>query len=409
MPGGEEAGPGAGAAGAGAEEEPGALVPAPGEHPGHLELQPRAAACGRLRCSRGGHGQWHRLPGACGRQQRLPSRHHRGPQRRRCVAGFGDASVPGPLGGDAAPGQADRPSLPRPRPPLADALLQRHGHLAERMAGSRTHHPPHQGAVPRSRQDAGAWLLELIPHWTGDVASLQLHVALYGSLECTGPVLCETTALADGATLLDVPNPKVWSPEAPFLYGLQFQLREGSKVLDEVNSYTALRLVSLKGDTICLNNSPIYLRLVLDQGYYPDGLWTAPDVASLRRDIVLAQTLGFNGARLHQKVFEPLFFKAADELGYLVFAEYPDWNGGQSRRWEVPDQYMEVVRQEWPKLVQDLHNHPCIVAWGLFNEFGPKHGWEHHSGAGGGFWSRYEPKVRDEMISRHVNFVKETW
>ena len=139
-------------------------------------------------------------------------------------------------------------------------------------------------------------------------------------------------------------------------------------------SYAALRTIHIHKDQILLNGEAQYLRLVLDQGYYPEGLWTAPSVEALRRDIELAREIGFNGARLHQKVFEPLYFSLADELGFMVFCEFPDWNGGCSNRWEVSDEYQDLLTSEWKRTVKDLHNHPSICCWGPFNEFGPKNG-----------------------------------
>jgi len=121
----------------------------------------------------------------------------------------------------------------------------------------------------------------------------------------------------------------------------------------------------------------------------------------------LAKRLGFNGARLHQKVFEPRYFFHADQLGFLTFAEYPDWAGGQTQRWEVSKEYEDVVRAEWDTIVKQLHNHPSIIAWGPFNEYGPKDGWEYNRGAGGGFKNRYTAEVRSKKIRRHCDFVRD--
>ena len=206
---------------------------------------------------------------------------------------------------------------------------------------------------------------------------------------------------------------ELWSPEHPHLYGLQVLLRRGNQhnadvETDKVKSYAALRSFQISGDTFCVNGRPTFLRLVLDQGYYPDGLWTAPTLNALREDIVLAMRLGFNGARLHQKVFEAQYFALADELGFLVFCEYPDWNGGLSNRWEVSKQYQDYVKTEWERIVQQLHNHPSIMAWGLFNEFGPKNGWDRHHGPGGGFKNRYSAAECEAKIRKHSDFVRAT-
>lgn len=131
------------------------------------------------------------------------------------------------------------------------------------------------------------------------------------------------------------------SVEKPFLYRLHMTWGE-----DEVWSYTALRSVRVEKEKILLNGEPIFLRLVLDQGYDPEGLWTAPSSEALKKDILKAKELGFNGARLHQKVFEPLYFSHADALGFLVFSEYPDWVGGASGRWVVSEEYKSYLKAE---------------------------------------------------------------
>lgn len=104
---------------------------------------------------------------------------------------------------------------------------------------------------------------------------------------------------------------RLWSPADPYLYRLLIQLRgPAGRVIDEANSYAGLRSVAVAGTAVLLNGEPVFQRLVLDQGWYPDGLMTAPSDEALVRDIQLAQAAGFNGARLHQKAFEeryPLF------------------------------------------------------------------------------------------------------
>ena len=95
--------------------------------------------------------------------------------------------------------------------------------------------------------------------------------------------------------------------------------------VDAVSSYGALREVTLRDGRFFINGSSVYLRFVLDQGFYPDGVWTAPSDEALRRDIELAMAVGFNGARLHQKVFEDRFHYWADRLGYLTWSEWPSW------------------------------------------------------------------------------------
>ena len=112
------------------------------------------------------------------------------------------------------------------------------------------------------------------------------------------------TAVNDNPCIIAVKNPKAWSPERPFLYDLVFEvLGDKSKVLDTVKSYVGIRKIHTEGNRILLNNKPIYLRLVLDQGFYPDGIWTAPSDAALKRDIELSMKAGFNGRPFASKSF----------------------------------------------------------------------------------------------------------
>ena len=157
---------------------------------------------------------------------------------------------------------------------------------------------------------------------------------------------------------------KTWSPEDPFLYDVELNVYDKSgKLVDQVNSYAGMRKVHVEGNTYYLNNEPYYLRLVLDQGFYPDGIWTAPSDEALRNDIELSKAAGFNGARLHQKVFEERFHYWADKLGYLTWGEAPSWGGNMNNpltgRNFIP---------EWETVVVRDRNHPSIIAWTPFNE-----------------------------------------
>lgn len=164
--------------------------------------------------------------------------------------------------------------------------------------------------------------------------------------------------------LLPVKNPKLWSPEDPFLYDIELNVKDAAgKVIDHVTSYAGMRKIHIEGNRLLLNNRPIYLRTVLDQGYYPTGVWTAPSDADLRRDIELSLRAGFNGARLHQKVFEERFLYWADKLGYLVSCE--------SASWGVDMQNPTAARNfltEWEEIVVRDRNHPAIIMWTPFNE-----------------------------------------
>lgn len=160
-----------------------------------------------------------------------------------------------------------------------------------------------------------------------------------------------------------------WSPADPHLYGLRLELLDGDgAVVDAAESYAGLRAVGIRGRAVTLNGRSVFQRLVLDQGWYPDGLMTAPSEEALVRDIELALAAGFNGARLHQKVFEERFLYHADRLGYLVWGEFGDWGcevGGSSGDNQQPD--ASYVSQ-WLEAVERDYSHPSIVGWCPLNE-----------------------------------------
>jgi beta-galactosidase/beta-glucuronidase len=174
-----------------------------------------------------------------------------------------------------------------------------------------------------------------------------------------------TGSASNGATLvLPVDNPILWSPQDPHLYDIDLEVVDADgATIDSVNSYAGLRKIHIEGNKVFLNNEPVYQRLVLDQGFYPDGLWTAPSDDALKRDIELSMACGFNGARLHQKIFEERFHYWADKLGYLTWAESASW-GGDMNKIETARNFIS----EWEELVVRDRNHPSIIAWTPFNE-----------------------------------------
>ena len=138
---------------------------------------------------------------------------------------------------------------------------------------------------------------------------------------------------------------------------------------DEISSYFGLRDIRLDGMKFLINSKSVFQRLVLDQGFYPDGIYTAPDDEAMIKDIKLSQALGFNGARLHQKVFEPRFLYHCDRLGYIVWGEYANWGLDYSSPLSVP-----VFLSEWTEAVERDFNHPSIIGWCPFNETWNYHG-----------------------------------
>ncbi|QGN33908.1 glycoside hydrolase family 2 protein [Microlunatus sp. Gsoil 973] len=172
-------------------------------------------------------------------------------------------------------------------------------------------------------------------------------------------------------TQLTVPTDRVrpWSPEDPHLYDVTVELRDADgQVVDTVASYAGLRSVSLDGKQIKINGKPVFQRLVLDQGYWPESLMTAPSDAALVRDIELSLAAGFNGARLHQKVFEERFYYHADRLGYLVWGEFGDWGVGGYGPADDHQQPTQSMITQWLEVVDRDYNHPSLVGWCPTNE-----------------------------------------
>ena len=178
-------------------------------------------------------------------------------------------------------------------------------------------------------------------------------------------VASQSGKVASGSIFtLPIKKAKLWSPESPFLYDVEFILKDAEgNVVDKVASYFGMRKIHTEGNKVYLNNEPYFQRLVLDQGFYPDGIWTAPSDAALKQDIELSMQAGFNGARLHQKVFEERFYYWADKLGYLTWGEAPSW-GLDANAVEAARNFIT----EWRNLVVRDINHPSIVTWTPFNE-----------------------------------------
>ncbi len=174
-----------------------------------------------------------------------------------------------------------------------------------------------------------------------------------------------TVACSNHACIvLPLKKMKLWSPEDPFLYDVDFHVKDaGGNVLDHVKSYAGMRKIHISDGKVYLNNREYFQRLVLDQGFYPDGIWTAPSDEALRHDIELAKAAGFNGARLHQKVFEERYFYWADRLGYLTWGEGPSY--GMNVNNEIA---ARNFLSEWLEIVVRDRNHPSLVTWTPFNE-----------------------------------------
>jgi len=185
------------------------------------------------------------------------------------------------------------------------------------------------------------------------------------------------TAVATGRLVITIPYAKLWSPESPHLYDLRISLYDGETLLDEVTSYVGLRGITLRDSKIVINGRPTYLKMVLDQGYWPESYLTAPSDEALQTDIGWIKALGFNGARKHQKIEDPRWLYWCDRLGLLVWEEMPN-----AREWSSRSE--ELLKAEWQRAVRRDMNHPCIVAWVPVNEsmgfpgLGHEHAGQYH-------------------------------
>ncbi|HHV60563.1 MAG TPA: beta-galactosidase [Clostridiaceae bacterium] len=155
----------------------------------------------------------------------------------------------------------------------------------------------------------------------------------------------------------------LWQPGSPCLYDLKIELLKEEKCVDSITGYFGLRTVTLDKNAILINGKPVFQRLVLDQGFYPDGIYTAPTEDDLKKDIEISMGLGFNGARLHEKMFEPRFLYWSDKLGYLVWGEHANWGLDITT-----PAGLENFLPEWLEGIKRDFNHPSIVGWCPFNE-----------------------------------------
>lgn len=189
-----------------------------------------------------------------------------------------------------------------------------------------------------------------------------LQIALYDGKK---KIVQKTVKCTNGSPIiLPVKDMKLWSPENPHLYDIIYCVRNAAgEVIDEVKSYAGMRKIHITDGLVYLNNEPYFQRLVLNQGYYPEGLWTAPTDEDLKNDILLSKAAGFNGARLHQKVFDERFHYWADKLGLITWGESPNW--GMNLKNEVASRNFI---SEWTEVVTRDRNHPSIITWVPFNQ-----------------------------------------
>ncbi len=157
---------------------------------------------------------------------------------------------------------------------------------------------------------------------------------------------------------LDLAEKHLWEVGKGGLYELTLTFGD-----DVVTSFFGLREVKLTENAVEINGEPVFQRLILDQGFYPDGIYTAPTKEALKNDIILSMKAGFNGARLHQKVFEPLFLHYCDELGYIVWGEHGNWGLDWSKFDSIRYFLLEIEEE-----IERDFNHPALIGWCPYNE-----------------------------------------
>ena len=231
--------------------------------------------------------------------------------------------------------------------------------------------------VPETRIDSLCWTSNLERWEIGMDAAIQGHsgrkltlavklmrehiVLATDTYEVLSHEVHRRIALSDPG-IDDYRNDLLWSPSSPTLIDAVLELRdEDGTIIDQVDSYTALRTVGVQGDKFVLNGRPLVLRLVLDQGYWLDSGPTAPNDQALVHDVLLAKVLGFNGVRKHQKIECQRYLYWADRMGLLVWEEMPS-------AYRYTTGSIERLTSEWTQVIRRDRSHPCIIVWVPFNE-----------------------------------------
>jgi len=206
------------------------------------------------------------------------------------------------------------------------------------------------------------------------------EIEFHATVQRARRTVASAAAVAQGpraTALIAVPDPRLWSPGDPQLYDVTFELRRGAAVLDRVSSYFGFRSVTAESDRVLLNGRPTILKMVLDQGYWPQSTLTPPSDAAIQYDIRMTREMGFNGARKHQKLEDPRFLYWADHMGLLVSSE-------MANAYLFDPEYAAQFTREWAESVERDYNHPSIVIWVPINES----------------WGT--PNLRDERQQQHL-------
>ena len=261
----------------------------------------------------------------------------------------------------------------------------------------RSHFPPTDRSIPRGKQywepkskdifytrTSGIWQpvwmeavgasylerVKITPALDGTVrlewaiARPQADLEVSAAASFDGRPAASATGRANGTramALLSISEPQLWSPQSPNLYDVILELRRGGTLLDRVHSYFGFRRVTAEHGKVLLSGDTIFLKMVLDQGYWPESILTPPTDEAIQYDIRMAKEMGFNGARKHQKLEDPRYLYWADRMGFLVSSE-------MANAYEFDDTYVERFTGEWAAAVERDYNHPSIVIWAPINE-----------------------------------------
>lgn len=220
----------------------------------------------------------------------------------------------------------------------------------------------------------------------GDVVKVELLEGGvgYSTDNASGKVIARGKTVPGGTVTLPVEDPRLWSPDSPYLYGLRVSVVRGGKTIDAVNGYTAMREVSLfvknkNTKLMALNGQPLFQFGPLDQGWWPDGLYTAPTDEALRYDVQKTKDFGFNMIRKHIKVEPSRWFYHCDQIGMMVWQDMPSFAGNNLNKWGIhnygegtdfPATSMAKANyyKEWGEIIAQVRKFPCVVMWVPFNE-----------------------------------------
>lgn len=224
------------------------------------------------------------------------------------------------------------------------------------------------------------WMEPVHPTHIADVSlepnaaltEMKLHMDIAGAVPATlsvslfrkGKTVYTTEVRVSESVTLSLPiaNPELWSPENPALYDVMLTLKQNSSVVDEIQTYCAFRTVGIGNGRILLNGKPYFLKAVLDQGFWPDGIYTAPTDEAIRYDVEMARAFGFNAARKHVKVEDPRWYYWCDRLGLLVAQDMPSSHNLSTSG--AKENFVQELRE----VMVVVGKHPSVAMWVLFNE-----------------------------------------